>query len=292
MGLEAVRRAQLAQGVDGAGRAVAEPEVRADVDLCGVQRLDEHLLDELVRSQLGELVGERQHQRRVDAALGDQLQPVVERSEGERRSAGMDDRHRVRVERHHDRGGTGLTGPGDDEVDDELVAAVDAVEVADGRDRRSTPSTASTDATPARCRTPPWSSEPATAGTRRSLRGRDPQAGANPGTTRRRSVGAPGQVTVVCTPKRSSRCSPASTDRDGLLDRGDDVDEAHIERSEAEPDEIGLAEVADDPTRDERLHDAVRLVVAQRHLAAACVLRPRCDDREAELAPDACRRAR
>ena len=66
-----------------------------------------------------------------------------------------------------------------------------------------------------------------------------------------------------------------------LVDRVVHVDVADVQRREAEPGDVRGAEVAHHPACDERLHDAVRRGVPQRHVAAAPAVVPRRDHLEA-----------
>ena len=65
--------AELGEHRDVARGPVAEGEVAPDHDRGGVQALDQHLVGELGGRHAGELGGERQHEERVDAQLGDEV---------------------------------------------------------------------------------------------------------------------------------------------------------------------------------------------------------------------------
>ena len=78
------------------------------------------------------------------------------------------------------------------------------------------------------------------------------------------------QVTAPRTRNRSSRHSPEASTCAQAIDGVPDVDEARVERREAEAQDVRRAEVADDAAGDERLHDGVAaLGVRDAHLAAA-----------------------
>ena len=76
--LEAVVAAEVAQELDVAPPAVAEVEVLADDDEAGRQLVDQHLLDEVLGRLLGPGQVERNDHGAVDAALGQQLQLLLE----------------------------------------------------------------------------------------------------------------------------------------------------------------------------------------------------------------------
>ena len=78
------------------------------------------------------------------------------------------------------------------------------------------------------------------------------------------------QVTAARRPKRASRHSPLVQHLPQVFHRVPDVDEARVERREAEAQDVGRAEVADDAAGDQRLHDRVAAVrVRKADLAAA-----------------------
>ena len=101
------------------------------------ERADQHVLHELPRGQARELLVEAQHERRVDARLGEQLQLLVHADEVLGADLGAQQRERIAVEGHrHDAGAAGggiHAGP----VDDGAVTGVHAVELADRDDRRT-----------------------------------------------------------------------------------------------------------------------------------------------------------
>ena len=87
----------VAQGREVPGRPVAVAEVLADVDLGGVQTVDEHARHELLGLPLRELLGEREHEGRLDTEVVEQVEPPRQVGQPEGCRVGVDDRHGVRV---------------------------------------------------------------------------------------------------------------------------------------------------------------------------------------------------
>ena len=77
-----------AQHVGVALRLVAEAEVLAHRDVRGPERLDEHVVEELLRAALGELAVERDDDQLLDAEPGDELGLALERRQQPRRRPG------------------------------------------------------------------------------------------------------------------------------------------------------------------------------------------------------------
>src|SRR3990172_3812659 len=77
---------------------------------------------------------------------------------------------------------------------------------------------------------------------------------------------------------------PGPAFEDSLQDHGrvPDVDVAKVERSEAEPQDVRGAEIADDVLGDEGLHDGITLRVAKRDLTASLFRIPRSRRSQAE----------
>ena len=98
---------------------------------------DEHVLDELARGQVRELLVEAEHERRVDAGLGEQLQLLVHADEVLGADLGPQQRERVAVEGDRDDAGAAGRGIHSRTVDHRAVAGVHAVELADRDDRRA-----------------------------------------------------------------------------------------------------------------------------------------------------------
>ena len=98
---------------------------------------DEHVLDELARGQVRELLVESEHERRVDAGLGEQLQLLVDADEVLGADLGPQQRQRVAVERDRDDAGAAGGGIHPRPIDHRAVAGVHAVELADRDDRRA-----------------------------------------------------------------------------------------------------------------------------------------------------------
>ena len=86
--------------VDVAGRLLAEGEVLPHHDLHDVQVLDQQLVHVALRGELHEIGRERHHQKDVDAQLFDQFGAPGQRRQLRGMAAGVDDFHRMRVERH------------------------------------------------------------------------------------------------------------------------------------------------------------------------------------------------
>jgi hypothetical protein len=80
---------------------VAEVEVLAHHDQAGAQRADQHLLDEVLGSLVGPLAVEGDHQGAVDAAVGQQLQLLLEVGELRGRRGGAHHAGRMAVEGDH-----------------------------------------------------------------------------------------------------------------------------------------------------------------------------------------------
>ena len=77
--VEAELTAQLLQNVGVARSPAAEPEVGADQDGPCAERIDQDALDELARREARQRLVESQQERRVDARLGEELQPSASR---------------------------------------------------------------------------------------------------------------------------------------------------------------------------------------------------------------------
>ena len=97
--LEAVLAAEAAQELDVAPPAVAEVEVLADDDQAGGQLVDEHLLDEVPRPTHRPGSGRRNDHRAIDAAVGQQLQLLLEAGQLLGRRLGAHHRSGMAVER-------------------------------------------------------------------------------------------------------------------------------------------------------------------------------------------------
>ena len=133
--LETVQLAQLAQGADVTGVAVAEPGVGADHDGARVQRVDEHALHEALGRPLRQLVGERHDQRGVQPGGRHQVQPLVQAGDQLGRPVWEEHLHRVRVEGDRHRGRDQRVGALHDTGQHGAVPGVHTVEVAQGDDR-------------------------------------------------------------------------------------------------------------------------------------------------------------
>ena len=116
-----------------------EPEVSAHVHGQRPDRVQQHRVQELLGTHLGEFVREGDHQDGVHAGRGDEAELVTEREQLRRRGLRRDHLVGVAVEGDGDRihaarasvcHGVGKQG---------LVAEVHAVEHADGDDRRAQP---------------------------------------------------------------------------------------------------------------------------------------------------------
>jgi hypothetical protein len=118
---------------------MAEGEVPPDHDRGRVQALDQHLVGELGGRHAGELDGERQHQERVDAQLGDEVGAPPQAGEPGRMAAGADHLGRVRVEGDQHGGQRAHPRLGDRRGDQLLVSAVHTVEHPDRDDAASPP---------------------------------------------------------------------------------------------------------------------------------------------------------
>ena len=90
------------------------------------------LFDELLGRSLGERQIELDQQANVRAELFDQLEFVLRAGEEQGSFVGLQDTHRVRVEREHNRRAARRLRIVARLADDTLVAEVDAVEDADG----------------------------------------------------------------------------------------------------------------------------------------------------------------
>jgi hypothetical protein len=129
--VEVVGLAELAQRLDVARVAPAEARVLADDDRTGMERLDEHLLDELLRRQARELGGEFHDQHRVESGSREEADPLGQRGERRRRALREEHRQGVRVERHGDRRRLAGTGLLDQLAQHRAVPTVHTVEVAE-----------------------------------------------------------------------------------------------------------------------------------------------------------------
>jgi len=134
LGGEVVLLAQLREQRHVARGPVAEAEVLPYHHGGGVQPLGQHDPDELIRTQPGELRGEREHEQGIGAQASQQLGQPPPGGEGRRVRARPDHLVRMRVEGdHHDRQ---VPRPGqlDGTADDALMTTVHAVEHADDGD--------------------------------------------------------------------------------------------------------------------------------------------------------------
>ena len=119
------------EGRDVPGGLGPEPEVGAHHHHGGVQPVDQHPVDELLRAPGRDLPGERDHEHVVDAGLREQHATAVDIGQRERRVLGTQHRHRVRVEGHRDQAQPVAVGELACPADHVAVPEVDAVEVAD-----------------------------------------------------------------------------------------------------------------------------------------------------------------
>ncbi len=88
-------------------------------------------------------------------------------------------------------------------------------------------------------------------------------------------------MTAARTAKRGSRHSPLVITCMQAIDSVPHVDEAGVERREAEAQDVGRTEVADHAPCDQCLHDRVAIfAMRDRHLAPALAGLARRDDRE------------
>ena len=136
-GREAEHASLALQSRQIAGGPMAVAEVLPDDHRAGMQRLDEHLVDEGVGAQAAEVERERDHAHHVDAHPVQELGLVPLRREHRWVAAGTDHLAGMRIEGHHDRRLAGPARALDSAADDLLMAPVDAVEHADGHDTQA-----------------------------------------------------------------------------------------------------------------------------------------------------------
>ena len=125
--LEAVLRAQPAEQIDIAAPGVTEVEVLPDHDQSREQFVDEHLLDEVLSRLLGADFVEGHHEGPVDAALGQQLELLLQPGELLEGGLGTHHRGRVPVEGDHHGGEAGCRRPRREITEQRTVAEVHPV---------------------------------------------------------------------------------------------------------------------------------------------------------------------
>jgi hypothetical protein len=113
-------------------RAAAEAMIEADHQLPRPEPCHQHVLHEGLGLHGRQLARERQHHRGVETAPFDQRQSLLEGRDRERRSAGLQDLHRMRIEGARDRAYVGLARVRDGETENGAMAEVDAVEDPEG----------------------------------------------------------------------------------------------------------------------------------------------------------------
>ncbi len=130
--LEAVLGAQAAQQLDVAAAAVPEVEVLPHHDEAGRQLVDEDLLHEVLGRLLGPGQVEGDDDRAIDAAVGQQLQLLLQAGQLLGRGLGPHHRGRVAVEGDHHGGEAGGFRPGRQVAQEGAVPEVDPVVGPDG----------------------------------------------------------------------------------------------------------------------------------------------------------------
>ena len=130
--LEAVAGPQLAQERDVALAPVPEVEVLAHHDQARPELVDQDLLDEVFGRLVRPLLVEGDHQRAVDAAVGQQLELLVEARELFGRGVGPHHRGGMAVERDHHGREPGVGGTLAQVAEQGAVAPVDPVVGPDG----------------------------------------------------------------------------------------------------------------------------------------------------------------
>ena len=96
--VEAVVQAQRSQHLDVAGPPVAEAEILADHDLAHAEPAREHVVDELDRRLLAQMLGEGEREQLLDPELGQQPRLDPERGQPGRRLLGRQHLARMRLE--------------------------------------------------------------------------------------------------------------------------------------------------------------------------------------------------
>src|SRR5580700_8136030 len=135
LGLETVLGAEGGETLRGAGLFVAKTKVIADDDHARIERLDEHLADEVLRSEAGQGGVEWQHQNVTDAQARENRHAFFDRDQQRNRLAVADDGARVRVEGDDSGREAKLGGALDGRAHQLLMAKMDAIKAADGECR-------------------------------------------------------------------------------------------------------------------------------------------------------------
>jgi len=130
--LEAVAQAELGQQGHVPLAPVPEVEVLPHHHQPGVERVDQELLHEILGRLVGPLVVEGHHHRPLDAAVGQQLEFLLEVGQELGGRVGPHHAGRVAVEGHHHRREAALRRPGREVAQQGPVPQVDAVVGADG----------------------------------------------------------------------------------------------------------------------------------------------------------------
>ena len=131
MSTKSERTGQCLEEPDVAAGATAEPVIEPDDDLPRLEPADQDVLHERLRLDRGDGRRERDHHGRVDPGLRDQLQPFLERRDRKRRTVGLEDFHRVPVERAGERTQPAPLRQGHGCPQDGAMAKVNAVEGAE-----------------------------------------------------------------------------------------------------------------------------------------------------------------
>ena len=116
--------------------AAAEAVVEADDNVLRLQGPHDHAPDEVLRFHHGDSAGEGDDYGRVDPGLGDQLEPLLEGGDGDRRALGLEHLERVRIERAREGLQAGEPRLSHGRAEDRTMAQVDAVERAEHDDAR------------------------------------------------------------------------------------------------------------------------------------------------------------
>ena len=127
--------AELGERLGVARTASAEAEVVSDEHRADAERADEHVLHELSRRQVRELLVEAEHERRIDARLAEELELLMHADEVLGADLGPQQRERIAVERDGDDSGAAGGGIHPRPVEHRAMAGVHAVELADRDDR-------------------------------------------------------------------------------------------------------------------------------------------------------------